>query len=320
MKKLLILVVVAIVSAVFVACQAGTAGLSEQDKAAIRKVVDDAAKIPVAPKADYAAYVALYYAEDATVLASNMPPVQGRAAIQAMLSSFPPMSEFRTDIVDLDGRGDLAYVRGNYTLTVNPPGAPAMTDKGKYVEVWKKGADGMWKVNYDSWSSDLPVPGLTIPTGAVAANASDEVKKLGDVVGRWKIDGTATMDPKAPPQPVALALDCQWFGSGLQVVCAYTGMSAGQPYQEADVYSYDAKAKAYSVYSVVNPGGVMSGKLTMQPDTWVQVWEFPMDGKPARMRLTIANMPAGRGDWKNEMSVAGGPWTVLGEGKFEKAK
>ena len=44
---------------------------------------------------DFAAYVKHYYTEDATVLAANAPAVKGHAAIQSMLSSFPPMTVFR---------------------------------------------------------------------------------------------------------------------------------------------------------------------------------------------------------------------------------
>ena len=31
--------------------------------------------------------------------------------------------------------------------------------EGKFVEVWKKQADGQWKVVADMFSSDLPAPG-----------------------------------------------------------------------------------------------------------------------------------------------------------------
>jgi ketosteroid isomerase-like protein len=39
----------------------------------------------------------------------------------------------------------------------DPKGSPIM-DRGKYVAVWKKQADGSWKVAAESFNSDLPVP------------------------------------------------------------------------------------------------------------------------------------------------------------------
>ncbi len=320
MRRYLPFYVVGFVCLALIACQTGAAGLSEQDKAAIRKVVDDAQKLATPQQADWAAYVKLYYTEDGTVLMPNMPPVQGRAAIQATLASFPPVSEFKAEIVELDGRGDLAYVRGNYSMTMNQPGAPPVTDKGKYVEVWKKQADGTWKVNYDSWSSDLAAPGLAVPTAAMAGNASAEVKKLGDIAGRWQISGTATMDPKAPVKPMALSLDCQWFTNGLDLVCAYTGNIAGGPYQEADIYSFDSRTKTYTIYTTTNTGGAMLGKLGIEPGKWTHVWDLQMDGKPAKERLVISNMTPEGGTWKSDVSIAGGPWMPTGEGKYAKAK
>ncbi|MBE3132021.1 MAG: DUF4440 domain-containing protein [Acidobacteria bacterium] len=320
MKKLLMLVVVGSICAAFVACQPGAAGLSDQDQAAIRKLCDDAVKMVNPQKTDWAAYVKLYYTEDATVLAANMPPIQGSAAIQAMFETFPPITEFKPEIVELDGRGDLAYVRGNYTMTMAFPGAPAVTDKGKYVEIHKKQADGTWKVKYDSWSSDLPVPGLMVPTGSVAANASAEVKKLSDIVGRWQIDGTFQADPKKPAEPLAMGLDCQWFAGGLQVVCLYSGTIAGAPLQETSTYSYNAATKAYLVYDVQSFGMTLAGKVTIEPATWVHVFDTQVEGKPAKQRLTLTNMSPDGGDWKEEISVAGGAWTSIGGGKYAKAK
>jgi len=319
MKRFVTLVVVGFISAGLVACQ-GAAGLSDQDKTAIRKVVEDTSKMMPAAKPDFAAYSAMYYTEDATILAANYPAVKGRAAIQAMFEMMPPMSAFKTEIVDLDGRGDLAYVRGNYTMTLAPPGAPAINDQGKYIEVWKKGADGAWKVSYDSWTSDLPVPELMVPTGVPAPGASAEVKKLGDLVGRWQIDGTYQPDPKAPAGPVALTLDCRWFVGGTELICTYGGTVSGRPYQSVDVYSYNPKAKTYSDYSVGTPGGADLAKVTIEPGTWVHLSETTVDGKPAKSRMALTSMTPAGGSWKSEMSVAGGPWASMGVGKYTKAK
>ncbi len=319
MKRVLSFAVAASACVSFVACQPA-AGLSDQDKAAIRKVVDDAAKIATAPKADYSAYVQLYYTEDATVLTSNMPPVQGRQALQAFFAAFPPMSAFKADIIDMDGRGDLAYVRGHYTLTMNPPGTPPMTDKGKYVEVWKKQADGSWKVKYDSFSSDVAASDLIVPTGAVAADASDELKKLGDIVGRWKFDGTWKAGPNAAAGPVDVLFQCEWFAGGKQVFYKYGGTMAGTPYEEVGVYTYDPKVKTYSYYGIVNDGTSALGVLTIKPGSWLHAAEFQMAGKPAKTRFIMSDMSPAGGTWKQEVSVAGGPWTVMGEGKYTKAK
>jgi hypothetical protein len=42
--------------------------------------------------------------------------------------------------------GDLGFVSGTYEITVNDASGKPTTDKGKYVEVWEKQADGKWTI------------------------------------------------------------------------------------------------------------------------------------------------------------------------------
>jgi len=135
------------------------AGLSEMDKTAIRKVVDQVMVIANAPTKDWAAYTRAYYAEDAVALDPNMPAIEGRAAIESLFLKFPSMTDFKVELVEIEGRGDLAYVRGKYSMMFTPPGASEpLKDTGKYIEIWRKQADGSWKVIRDIYNSDLPLP------------------------------------------------------------------------------------------------------------------------------------------------------------------
>lgn len=98
------------------------------------------------------------FTEDGTVLPPNGAAVQGRAAIQAWAEAFPPVSDFQATIVAVDGRGDLAYIRGTYSMNLNIPGAPApIADRGKYISIWQKQADGSWLAVHDIFNSDLPM-------------------------------------------------------------------------------------------------------------------------------------------------------------------
>lgn len=59
---------------------------------------------------------------------------------------------------DLDGRGDLAYVRGHYKPTASPKakGGAARSEEGKFVEVLKRQPDGTWRYAIDIFNSNLP--------------------------------------------------------------------------------------------------------------------------------------------------------------------
>jgi ketosteroid isomerase-like protein len=41
---------------------------------------------------------------------------------------------------------DLAYGTGSYSMTMTGPDKEPATEMGHYVVVWRKGADGAWKV------------------------------------------------------------------------------------------------------------------------------------------------------------------------------
>jgi ketosteroid isomerase-like protein len=58
---------------------------------------------------------------------------------------------------DVAKSGDLGYTIGTYEETTAGPKGIQTTDKGKYVVIWKKQADGTWKVVLDVPNSDLPV-------------------------------------------------------------------------------------------------------------------------------------------------------------------
>jgi len=144
----------------FSSCQTPVAtGLSAEDEAAIRAVLEKATAISNAPEKDFVAYVNTYYAEDATILPPNMPAVTGQATMVSFFKEFPPYEDFKAEILQIDGRDGLAYVRGTYSMNIMMPGAETpLHDTGKYIEIWKKQADGGWKVYFDVFNSDLPLP------------------------------------------------------------------------------------------------------------------------------------------------------------------
>lgn len=103
-----------------------------------------------------------YYADDATFLMPNEPILHGastvRAAIGPMMQDKNFALTFQVDKVEVSG--DLAYSQGTYNSTMSDPktGNPAQ-DKGKFLTVWKRQADGSWKAIEDMYNSDLPAGG-----------------------------------------------------------------------------------------------------------------------------------------------------------------
>jgi ketosteroid isomerase-like protein len=101
-----------------------------------------------------------YYSDDASVLAPNAPAATNKEAIRAgWAEMLVPGSEisWQANKVEVASSGDMAYVVGSYSVTMNDAQGKLVTDRGKLTEVWKKQADGKWKAVADIWNSDLPV-------------------------------------------------------------------------------------------------------------------------------------------------------------------
>jgi ketosteroid isomerase-like protein len=59
--------------------------------------------------------------------------------------------------VDVAKSGDLGYSQGAYTMTfTDPKTKKVLTERGKYVTVFKKQADGSWKAVADIDNEDAP--------------------------------------------------------------------------------------------------------------------------------------------------------------------
>ena len=131
-----------------------TAGLSDEDVAAIRQSNADAVR--TIPAADWDAWVE-FYTPDAVILPPNGAAVTGPDAMKAWAEEFPALADMSTSILEIDGQGDLAFVRGTYSMTFAGEGEPAV-DTGKYIEIWRKQPDGSWRIVRDIFNSDLPLP------------------------------------------------------------------------------------------------------------------------------------------------------------------
>jgi len=130
--------------------------LAQADKDAIRRITDEVVSIANKKPTDWKAYTDTYYTEDAVVLPPHAPAVRGRGPLMEFLRSFPEITNFSIKAVEIDGCGDLAWVYGEYSMTLSPADAASVDDRGKYIEIWNRQSDGSWKVTRDIFNSDLP--------------------------------------------------------------------------------------------------------------------------------------------------------------------
>lgn len=156
MKKMQILAAaLAVTSLLLASCQPQT------DVAAVRKTIEEAsaASAQAMLSNDIEKSVA-NYADNATSMPPNSEPLKGKEAIKAWtveMSKMAKMTDVKFGTVEVDASGSIAYEVGTYDMTMEMPGMGEMKDKGKYMAVWKKQADGSWKVHADIWNTNTPM-------------------------------------------------------------------------------------------------------------------------------------------------------------------
>ncbi len=99
--------------------------------------------------------VAACYTADAQLLPPNSAALSGTENIATFWQGAMAMGikSAKLETQSVEERGDLAVEVGQYTLTIQPDGAAAMTDIGKYVVVWKNDG-GAWKLHIDIWNTN----------------------------------------------------------------------------------------------------------------------------------------------------------------------
>lgn len=100
------------------------------------------------------------YAADASLMFTNSPILQGedlRTTIKALAADPNFSMQFTTDKAVVAKSGEVGYTRGTYTMTMSEPKTrKSLREKGKYVTIYARQADGSWKMIEDISNADAP--------------------------------------------------------------------------------------------------------------------------------------------------------------------
>ncbi len=98
--------------------------------------------------------------ERCSMLMPNAPMVTGKPAIRKLLAVHlapqSPKVSWHPNKADVASSGELGYTSGSYKMSFKNAAGVPVAEKGKYLIVWKRQADGAWKVLFDISNSDLP--------------------------------------------------------------------------------------------------------------------------------------------------------------------
>ena len=166
------------------ACQSSPTGLSDADKTAIRSASQKYVEAANIQNVD--AWLQ-QVSENAVFMPLNHAPLEGRKAIAQWFSA--PQSQgpvtLSLTLAEIDGRGDVAFVRGAYLLTRNN----ANVGTGNFIEVWQKESDGAWRIIRDVWNTNAEVAttagrDVEAVKGAVATHWAAINKGDSETIGR----------------------------------------------------------------------------------------------------------------------------------------
>ena len=92
------------------------------------------------------------YTENSVFMPPNKPLLRGRASLKGFYDGMmnAGSKDLKLTPADVAGHGPLAYESGSYSMTNG-----TVPDRGKYLFIFRS-MNGNWKIEYASWSSDLP--------------------------------------------------------------------------------------------------------------------------------------------------------------------
>ena len=118
--------------------------------------------LQVAVEARDAGQTADLYMADATLLPIAEPLITGRDAIRqewAKTFGIPGFqNRARTTRLEVSAAGDLGFTQGTYESAMTGTDGRPTVERGKWVTVWRRDAEGRWRVATDISNTDAPPP------------------------------------------------------------------------------------------------------------------------------------------------------------------
>jgi len=104
---------------------------------------------------------ASWFADDAVSLANGRAPLLGRAAIAAAATWDPTVYQltWTPDGARMGPSNDMGFTWGHYEGRARDAHGEPVTVTGRYINTWKKSADGTWKVAMDASAQEPPAAG-----------------------------------------------------------------------------------------------------------------------------------------------------------------
>jgi len=97
--------------------------------------------------------------DEASMLFPNAPIISGKAAVSKAIADDMASNDltWHANRAGIARSRDLGYTSGVYVMKFKDASGKVKVDNGKFLTLWKRQADGTWKMLYEAANSDLPV-------------------------------------------------------------------------------------------------------------------------------------------------------------------
>ena len=95
-----------------------------------------------------------FYSQEGCALPPHRDIIRGHRALVTMWRGTiaAGLKGLSLETTEIDVEGGMAYGIGRYHMTVEPPGGPRTEQTGKYLVVYRKQPDGVWRAVADMFS------------------------------------------------------------------------------------------------------------------------------------------------------------------------
>jgi hypothetical protein len=149
---------------------------------------------------------------------------------------------------------------------------------------------------------------------------SAEHKKLGVFVGTWNDEALMKPGPFGPGGKMNLTETCDWFTGGFSLICHTETTGYLGHLKTLTVLTYDSGEKKYRLHEFNSVGWSSSATGAVDGDTWTFDSESKIGERMVKTRSTIKMSAPDSALMTSEVSVEGGPMTLLMELKGTRLK
>jgi len=142
---------------------------------------------------------------------------------------------------------------------------------------------------------------------------SPEHQRLHYFAGDWQTEWETKPGPNGPGGKVIVTDHNEMLGDFF-VVFHREGRRPGGPGKEIGILGYDPERKVYTYDGFGDNGDVARATATVSGDTWV----LRAEGDKFKERFTLKEVSPTSYTFITEVSLDGGPWTKVEEGKATK--